>query len=82
MQLLLIAGAVLVVVAVGVRLWERVVAGGVQQCGQRMAIRIGKAIQRDVCPGRSSELAASRTPRGAATPGPWRGSGRRGAEGA
>jgi hypothetical protein len=32
--------------------------------------------------GRSSELATSRTPRGAATPGPGRGWGRRGAEGA
>jgi hypothetical protein len=42
MQLLLIAGAVLVVVAIGVRLWERVMAGGVQQRDPSMPIDINK----------------------------------------
>ncbi len=42
MQLLLIAGAVLLAVAIGVRLWERVMAGGVQQRGQSTPVDISR----------------------------------------
>ena len=42
MPLLLIAGAVLLTVAIGVRLWGRVMVGGVQRRGPSTAVNISR----------------------------------------
>jgi hypothetical protein len=65
----------------GDRTWH---AGGShpERAGARKQHLCHDPSQREVRRGRSSELATSRTPRGAATPGPGRGWGWRGAEGA